>query len=64
MTTGRISFETISKAARMRIPIAASMQAVTSTAVEFAEAWGITTVGYLREQQMVIHSHPERLGIR
>lgn len=63
MTTGRLSSEMISKAARMRVPIAASLRAVTSTAVELAEAWGITTVGYLRGQQMVIHSHPERLGI-
>ncbi len=63
VTTGRLSSEMVSKVARMRTPIAASLRAVTSTAVELAEAWGITTVGYLRGQQMVIHSHPERLGI-
>ena len=63
LTTGRLSSEMISRAARMRVPIAASLRAVTSTAVELAEAWGITTVGYLRGQQMVVHSHPERLGI-
>jgi len=63
LTTGRLSSEMISKAARMRVPIVASLRAVTSTAVELAEAWGITTVGYLRGQQMVIHSCPERLGI-
>ncbi len=64
LTTGRLSSEMISKAARMRVPIVATLRAVTSTAVELAEAWGITTVGYLRGQQMVVHSHPERLGIR
>jgi len=64
ITTGRLSSEMISKAARMRVPITASLRAVTSTAVELAEAWGITTVGYLRGQQMVVHSHPERLGIQ
>ncbi|MEJ5311166.1 MAG: formate dehydrogenase accessory sulfurtransferase FdhD [Anaerolineae bacterium] len=63
VTTGRLSSEMISKAARMRVPIVASLRAVTSTAVELAEAWGITTVGYLRGQQMVVHTHPERLGI-
>jgi len=64
LTTGRLSSEMVSKAARMRTPIVASLRAVTSTAVELAEAWGIATVGYLRGQQMVVYSHPERLGIR
>jgi FdhD protein len=63
VTTGRLSSEMVSKAARMGIPVAATLRAVTSTAVHLAEAWGITTVGYLRGQQMVIHTHPERLGI-
>jgi len=63
VTTGRLSSEMVSKAARMRVPIAASFRAVTSTAVELAEASGITSVGYLRGQQMVVYSHPERLGI-
>lgn len=64
VTTGRLSSEMVSKAARMGIPIAATLRAVTSTAVRLAEAWGITTIGYLRGRQMVIHTHPERLGIR
>jgi len=63
LTTGRLSSEMVSKAARMGIPIAATLRAVTSTAVHLAEALGITTVGYLRGQRMVIHTHPERLGI-
>ena len=63
LTTGRLSSEMVSKAARMGVPITATLRAVTSTAVRLAETWGITTVGYLRGQQMVIHTHPERLGI-
>jgi len=63
LTTGRLSSEMVSKAARMRVPITASLRAVTSTAVELAEAWGITAVGYVRGQQMIVYSHPERLGI-
>jgi FdhD protein len=63
LTTGRLSSEMVSKAARMRVPLAATLRAVTSTAVHLAETWGITTIGYLRGQQMVIHTHPERLGI-
>lgn len=63
ITTGRFSSQMVSRAARMRVPIAASLCAVTSIAVELAEAWGITTIGYLRGQQMVVYSHPERLGI-
>ncbi len=64
LTTGRLSSEMVSKAARMGVPVAATLRAVTSTAVRLAEAWGITTVGYLRGQQMVIHTHPERLGMQ
>lgn len=63
LTTGRLSSEMVSKAARMRVPILVTLRAVTSTAVKLATAWGITTIGYLRGQQMVIHTHPERLGI-
>ncbi len=63
LTTGRLSSEMVSKAARMGVPVAATLRAVTSTAVRLAETWGITTVGYLRGQQMVVHTHPERLGI-
>ncbi|MBN2006855.1 MAG: formate dehydrogenase accessory sulfurtransferase FdhD [Anaerolineae bacterium] len=63
MTTGRLSSEMVSKAARMRVPIVVTLRAVTSTAVKLADAWGIATVGYLRGQQMVIHTHAERLGI-
>jgi len=63
LTTGRLSSEMVSKAARMRVPIVATLRAVTSKAVRLAATWGITTIGYLRGQQMVVHTHPERLGI-
>lgn len=63
LTTGRLSSEMVSKAARMRVPLVATLRALTSTAVELAAAWGLTTVGYLRGQQMVVYTHPERLGI-
>ncbi len=63
LTTGRLSSEMVSKAARMRVPVLVTLRAVTSTAVKLAAAWGITTIGYLRGQQMVIHTHAERLGI-
>ncbi len=64
LTTGRLSSEMVSKAARMGVPIAATLRAVTSTAAKLAAAWNIAVVGYLRGQQMVIHTHPERLGIK
>ncbi|MGC9393459.1 MAG: formate dehydrogenase accessory sulfurtransferase FdhD [Anaerolineae bacterium] len=63
LTTGRLSSEMVSKAARMGVPVVATLRAVTSTAVKLATDWGITTVGYLRGQKMVIHTYPERLGI-
>lgn len=55
--------EMVRKLARMRVPVAVSLKAVTSLAVEFAAAWGIATVANLYGQQMTIYSHPERLGV-
>ncbi len=60
-TTGRVSSEMISKAARMRVPVVASLTAFTSLAVTLSEQWGITGVGYVRRRGMRIYTHPQRL---
>lgn len=61
LSTGRISSEMVSKAARMRAPIVGSLTAITSLAATLAEEWGMTTVGYVRGRGMQICTHPRRL---
>ncbi|MBN1486709.1 MAG: formate dehydrogenase accessory sulfurtransferase FdhD [Anaerolineae bacterium] len=61
LTTGRVSSEMISKAAKLRTPIVGSLTALTSTAVAFAEKWKITGVGYIRNTKMRIYTHPQRI---
>jgi len=63
LSTGRISSEMLSKAAKMRLPLVASRTSPTSLSVQLAEAWGITLVGYVRGQRMDVYTHPERLKL-
>lgn len=62
LTTGRISSEMITKAARMRCPVVASRTSPTSLSVKLARAWNITLCGYVRRNRMNVYAHPERLG--
>ncbi len=61
LTTGRISTEMLVKAARMGVPFIISRTSPTSQAVEMAERWGITLVGYTRGSGFRVYTHPERL---
>ena len=60
LTTGRITYEMVIKAATCGAPIVASRKAVSDLAVEIAEALGITLVGYLRGGHMTVYTHPHR----
>ncbi len=61
LTTGRASYEMVSKAVRMGIPIIASVSAPTALAVQLAEAYHCTLVGYLRANRFSIYTHPWRV---
>lgn len=61
LITGRTSYEMITKAARVGIPIVLSISLPTSLAVEYADKCGITLVGGLRQGKFNIYSHPERV---
>ncbi len=60
LTTGRISFEMILKAATMNCPIVASRTSPTSLSVHLARAWNITLCGYVRRHYLNVYAHPER----
>ena len=63
LTTGRISSEMLTKARGMRVPVVISRTSPTALAVELAETWGMTVIGYARGNQMNVYTGEERIRI-
>jgi len=61
LTTGRISSEMLTKARGMRVPVVISRTSPTALAVELAETWGMTVIGYARGNQMNVYTGEERI---
>lgn len=61
MVSGRSSFELVQKASMAGIPLLASVSAPSSLAAELATDAGMTLVGFLRGNSMVIYSGEERV---
>jgi FdhD protein len=61
MVSGRLGFEIAQKAVVAGVPILASISAPSSLAVELAEEFGLTAIGFLRGRSMNIYSHPHRI---
>jgi len=64
LASGRGGFEIIQKSLRAGIPLLASVSAASSLAVQMAREFGLTLVGFLRNQRFVVYSGEERLGLR
>ena len=64
MVSGRASFELTQKARMTGSPILAAVSAPSSLAVDLAADTGLTLVGFLREDSMVIYSRPDRITSR
>ncbi|MGR8941938.1 MAG: formate dehydrogenase accessory sulfurtransferase FdhD [Gammaproteobacteria bacterium] len=61
LMTSRASYELVQKAASVGIALLAAMSAPTGLAIRLAEDAGITLIGFARDDQHVVYSHPARL---
>jgi len=62
-SSGRLSGDVVLKAARLRIPVVASMSAALSSGVDVAKIAGITLIAFVRGLRMNILTYPERIKV-
>jgi FdhD protein len=61
LVSGRAGFELVQKSVVAGVPILAAVGAPSSLAVQLAEDSGLTLVGFLRNGQFNVYTHPERI---
>ena len=62
MVSGRSSFEIVQKAAAAGIPIVCSVSAPSSLAIDVANRFGITLVGFVREDRFTVYAGRGRIS--
>jgi FdhD protein len=61
LVTSRASYEMVQKTATLGVRMLVAVSAPTALGVELARDCGVTLVGFAREEQQVVYSHPHRL---
>ncbi|HLR81002.1 MAG TPA: formate dehydrogenase accessory sulfurtransferase FdhD [Bacillota bacterium] len=59
--SGRVSSEVLLKLSKIGIGLLLSKSAPTDLALQLAQDLGITVIGFLRNQQMNVYTHPQRI---
>jgi len=62
-SSGRLTGDIVLKAARMHIPIVASLAAAVDSGIEVARRTGLTLIGFVRGARMNVFAFPERIII-
>jgi FdhD protein len=62
LVSGRVSYEIVQKAVVAGIPFIAAVGAPSSLAVDLADRFHLTLVGFLKRDSMNIYTHPERVS--
>lgn len=63
LLSGRVSYELVQKAVMASLPIIAAVGAPSSLAVDLAEQYGLTLVGFLRNESMNIYTNGFRVSL-
>ena len=61
IVTSRASYELVQKTASVGITMLAAISAPTGLAIRLAEESGLTLIGFARNDQHVVYTHPQRL---
>ncbi len=61
LVSGRVSYDLVHKAIAAGLPFLAAVGAPSSLAVDLAEQFGLTLVGFLRETSMNVYANAQRL---
>jgi FdhD protein len=62
VVSGRTSYEIVQKACVARVPMVVAVSAPSTLAIELADAFGITLVGFARSAGFNVYAHPGRIG--
>jgi FdhD protein len=61
LVSGRVGYEIVQKSVAAGLPVIAAVGAPSSLAIDLAEQFGVTLVGFLRGAKMNVYTHPDRI---